>query len=157
MEEQVNAPAQLRHVITLLLANLALSAVLAILFVAFHASLIDYQLAHLGLSAGVDVDGVRAGLSVGLWSRAVAVVIIGVVYSFLIRRLREGRRRAYLRVLVLSVVSLAGIAYLLVSYQYPAWVRVEQVIQAVVLIALLWATTRPAVRAHFARRTVPAA
>lgn len=156
MNEQVNVPAQLQHVITLLLVNLALSAVLAILFVVFHTSLIDYQLAHLGLPAGADVEGVRAGLSAGLWSRAAAVVIIGVVYSVLIRRLREGRRRAYLRVLVVSVVSLAGIVYLLLSGQYPGWVRVEQVVQAVVLVGLLWATTRPVVRAHFARRAVPA-
>ncbi|ODT98403.1 MAG: hypothetical protein ABS81_27970 [Pseudonocardia sp. SCN 72-86] len=157
MSEQANAPAQLRHVITLLLVNLGLSAVLAILFVAFHTSLIEYQVARLGLPAGADVEGVRAGLSAGLWSRAVVVVVIGVVYLFLIRQLRAGRRRAYLRVLIVSVVSLVGIAYLVLSGQYPGWVRVEQVVQAVVLLTLLWATTRPAVRAHFARPTAPVA
>jgi len=54
-------------------------------------------------------------------------------------------------VLIISVVSLLGIAYLLYSGQYPAWVDVEQGVQALVLIALLWAVTRPAVRAHFAK------
>ena len=36
------------------------------------------------------------------------------------------------------------------SGQYPAWVDVEQVVQAVVLLAILWTVTRPAVRRHFA-------
>lgn len=93
----------------------------------------------------------RASLSAGLWSRAFAVIIVGVVYVFLIRRLRRGVRRAYFRVLVLSVVSLAGIVYLATSGRYPSWVLVEQVTQALVLLALLWAVTRPAVRGHFSR------
>lgn len=149
-------PGALRRVITLLLINLGLSAVLAILFAVFHTSLLDYQISRLGLPPSADIASVRAGLSAGLWTRAAAVVIIGVAYVFLVRRLRMGRRRAYLRVLVISVVSLAGIGYLATSGQYPSWVLAEQVVQGVVLLGLLWAATRPAVRRHFAKRT-PAA
>ncbi|GAA3108386.1 hypothetical protein GCM10010464_84100 [Pseudonocardia yunnanensis] len=144
-------PPELRRVIALLLVNLGLSAVLAVLFAAFHDTLLDYQVAHMALPASADGAAVRASLSAGLWSRAFAVIIVGVVYVFLIRRLRRGVRRAYFRVLVLSVVSLAGIVYLATSGQYPSWVLVEQVIQALVLLALLWAVTRPAVRGHFSR------
>jgi hypothetical protein len=121
----------------------------AVLFAAFHDTLLDYQVAHLALPASADGAAVRASLSAGLWSRAFAVIIVGVVYVFLIRRLRRGVRRAYFRVLVL--VSLAGIVYLATSGQYPSWVIVEQVVQALVLLALLWAVTRPAVRSHFSR------
>lgn len=145
------APVELRRVITLLLVNLGLSAVRAVLFAVLHNSLLDYQIQQLGLPPGTDDSGVREGLSVGLWSRVVTVVIIAVVYVILIRRLRTGKRRAYLRVLVLSVVSLLGIGYLVFSAQYPAWVLVEQGVQALVLLSLLWAVTRPAVRRHFAR------
>ena len=147
-------PAELRRVIALLLVNLGLTALLAVLCLVFRTSLIDYQVQRMGLP---DTGSVRSGLSAGVWSRVGVVAVIGVVYAFLIPRLRLGRRRAYIRVLVLSVVSLAGIAYTLVTAQYPAWVDVEQVVQALVVLALLWAATRPAVRRHFATTGDPAA
>jgi glucan phosphoethanolaminetransferase (alkaline phosphatase superfamily) len=144
-------PGELRRVITLLLVNLGLSAALAALFAVFHTSLLDYQMARLHLPPGADVASARAGLSAGLWSRVAAVVVVAAVYVVLVRRLRMGRRRAFVRVLIISVVSLAGIAYLVTSGQYPGWVLVEQAVQALVLVALLWAVTRPAVRGHFAK------
>ena len=147
-------PPELRRVVALLLANLGLSALLAVLFVVFHTSLVDYQIAHLNLPPDADVAAVRTGLAAGLWTRAITVVIIAVVYVFVIRSLRRGRRRSWFRVLILSVVSLAGIVYLVSSGQYPAWVLVEQAVQALVLLALLWAATRPGVRAHFTAATV---
>jgi hypothetical protein len=75
------APSELRRVITLLLVNLGLSALLALLFALFHNSLLDYQMSRLGLPPTADVAAVRAGLSAGLWSRAVVVIIVGVVTS----------------------------------------------------------------------------
>jgi hypothetical protein len=148
-------PSELRRVITLLLVNLGLTALLAILCVIFRTSLVDYQIQRMGVP---DTESVRSGLNVSVWSRVGVVAIIGVVYAILIPRLRLGRRRAYVRVLVLSVVSLAGIAYSLATAQYPVWVDVEQVGQAIVVAALLWAATRPAVRRHFAPTTgAPAA
>jgi hypothetical protein len=150
------APSELRRVITLLLVNLGLSALLALLFALFHNSLLDYQMSRLGLPPTADVAAVRAGLSAGLWSRAVVVIIVGVVYVFLVRQLRDGRRRAFVRVLLISVFSLIGIGYLAASGQYPGWVVTEQVVQALVLLALLWAVTRPAVRQHFAKSVGPA-
>jgi bacteriorhodopsin len=143
------APPELRRVTTLLLVNLGLSALLAVAFLVFHRSLLDYQVAHMNLAPGTDVDAVRDGLSASLWSRVGGVVVIGLVYTVLLRRVRAGQRRAFFRILILSVVSLAGIAYLLSTGQYPVWVDVEQGIQAAVLLGLLWAVTRPAVRAHF--------
>jgi len=143
MNETTTSPA-LRRVITLLLVNLGLSALLAVLFLIFHNVLLDYQLAHS--PAGTP----REALAVGLWSRAAGVVVIGLVYVVLVRRIRAGHRRAFFRVLIISVVSLAAIAYLLSTGQYPWWVDAEQVVQALVLLTLLWAVTRPAVRAHFA-------
>ncbi|MFC4947260.1 hypothetical protein [Pseudonocardia sp. GCM10023141] len=142
-------PAELNRVITLLLTNLGLSAVLAALFAIFHNTLLDHQMGRLAPAPGTDVDAVRTGLSVGLWSRVITVLVVAVVYVFLIRQLRAGKRRAFVRVLILSVASLAGIAYLALSGQYPWWVVIEQIVQALVLVALLWAVTRPVVRGHF--------
>ncbi len=142
-------PRELRPVVTLLLVNLALSALLAVLLLIFHTSLVDYQISRMNVPPGADVEGLRTGLTASLWSRVATVAVIAIVYSFIIRSLRRGRRRSWIRIMILSVVSLAGIAYLIFSGQYPAWVRVEQVVQALVLVALLWAATRPGVRAHF--------
>jgi hypothetical protein len=148
---QLPAPAELHRVVTLLRVNLALSALLAVLVAVFHTALLNFQMQRLALPTSADTTGAREGLSIGLWSRVITVVVIAAVYVVLIRRLRAGRRRAYLRVLILSVVSLLGIGYLVFSAQYPAWVLVEQAVQALVLLALLWAVTRPAVRRYFAR------
>jgi hypothetical protein len=60
-------------------------------------------------------------------------------------------------VLLRAVVGIAGIGYLVLSGQYPVWVRAEQIVQGLVLLGLLWAATRPAVRALIARPAVSAA
>jgi hypothetical protein len=157
MTEPVDTRSRLWRVITLLLLDLALPAVLAALFIAFRQSLVDYQLARMDLPSGAELAGIRDGLSAGPWSRAVVVVIVAVVHTFLIRRLRAGRRGAWRRVLLRAVVGIAGIGYLVLSGQYPVWVRAEQIVQGLVLLGLLWAATRPAVRALFARPAVSAA
>ncbi|PRX60252.1 hypothetical protein B0I32_11719 [Nonomuraea fuscirosea] len=45
-------------------------------------------------------------------------------------------------------LSASRVLTLLPDTPYPMWVRVEQAIQGVVLIALAWTLTRPAVRTH---------
>jgi hypothetical protein len=63
--------------------------------------------------------------------------------------LHLGRRRTYVRVLLIGVLGCAGAIYLVVSAQFPVWMRIGQIAQAVVLLALLFAVTRRDVRAHF--------
>ncbi len=139
-------PRQIESAVRILMANLALTAVVAVLFAVFHDALLDYQLQHLGAAPA---DGVRASLSVGLWSRVASVVIIGIVSTVLIRGLRAGRRRSYVRVLMISTIGLLASAYLVWSGQYPLWVDAAQLVQAALLVALLWTVTRPDVRAWF--------
>ncbi len=146
----------LRRVVILLLVNLGLSVVLTVLVLLFRDSILAYQLDRLALPPGADRSAASAGLSTGLWSRMVGVLVVAVVYAVLVRRLRQGRRRAYLRVLWISIVGLGAIVYLIVSGQYPVWMRIEQILQGLVLLALLWAVTRPAVRDRFARNPSPA-
>lgn len=66
--------------------------------------------------------------------------------------LRAGKRRAYIRMILICVAGLAGILYLIAAGHYPAWMRVEQVLQGVVLAALLIAITRKPVRDRFAKQ-----
>ena len=144
----------LRLVITLLLVNLGFSILLTALTFVFRDSIVDYQLAHAHLPPHADpvvIDSVKNILRQTVWVRVAGNVIVSLVYVLLVRRLRRGQRRAYLRVIALCVAGLVGIGYLILAGQYPVWMRVEQGLQAIVLLGLLWAVTRREVRDRFAK------
>ena len=61
----------------------------------------------------------------------------------------RGRRWAYRRVILIGGVGILGLL-IIQTTPYPAWMRVEQLLQAVILAGLLWFVLRPEVRAHFA-------
>jgi hypothetical protein len=145
---------RVRRVVALLLANLALAALLSVLMVVFRGQLLGYELAHL--PRGVDPALFRRQQGAQLVQRAISTLVVTIVYAVTIRRLLRGERRAYRRVLWISVAGLFGLVVLLVTAHYPVWMRVEQVVQMGVLVALLWAVTRPEVRARFAKPRAPA-
>lgn len=82
-------------------------------------------------------------------TRAVVNVVVRVVYVFLVRALFRGRRWAYRRVVLIAGIGILGLLVLQFS-PYPTWMRVEQLLQAVILAVLLWFVLRLEVRAHFA-------
>ncbi len=135
----------LRPVIRLLYLNLAISVVFAVLTFVFQHNVLDYQVARL---AGGN-EARRSALAGALWIRPASVLLIGLIYLRLAGRLRLGRRRTYLRVLLIGVLGCAGAIYLVISAQFPVWLRIGQILQAVVLLGLLFAVTRRDVRAHF--------
>jgi uncharacterized membrane protein (DUF485 family) len=141
----------LRLVIILMFANVGLSLVLTVLMLIFHTSLVNYEFAHTALRVNADPAVVRQGLESALWGRLVGVVLVSGLYVWRAAALRRGRRRAYLRLIWICAIGLLGIVYLLVGAHYPVWMRVEQVIQGCVLIALLIAVTRRPVRDRFAK------
>jgi hypothetical protein len=148
----------LRPVRTLLFVNLGISLILAALTFLLRGSVLDYQAAHLpgiGGATTAQVLAARHTLADVLWIRPVSVLIVSVVYVRLSARLRLGRPSTYVRVLVIAVVGCAGLCYLVATAQFPVWMRVGQVIQAAVLLGLLFAAVRPSVRSHFARRREP--
>lgn len=143
------APRQLRPVVALLLANLGLSVLLTITVLVARHSVVAFQLDHRHVTDPAQRDVLRRSYSVGIWSRVVGNVVLSVVYVFLVRALFRGRRWAYRRVIALGaigIVALVGVQFT----PYPAWMRAEQLLQALVLAALLWFVLRPEVRAHFA-------
>ncbi len=142
-------PRQLRPVVALLLANLGLSVLLTITVLVARHSVVAFQLDHRHVTDPAQRDVLRRSYSVGIWSRVVGNVVLSVVYVFLVRALFRGRRWAYRRVIALGaigIVALVGVQFT----PYPAWMRAEQLLQALVLAALLWFVLRPEVRAHFA-------
>lgn len=142
----------LRLVIVLMFVNLGLSVVLTVLLLIFHNSLVDYQLAHMALPPGTNVAVIRTSLQSALWGRVAGVVVVAAFYVWRAFALRQGKRRAYLRLIWICVIGLLGIVYLIAAGNYPVWMRVEQILQGIVLIALLIAVTRPAVRNRYARQ-----
>src|SRR4051794_8759928 len=111
----------LRRVIVLLLVNLGLSVLLTVLATVFHTQLVDYQLHRMSLPAGADVGRIRTGLGAQVWVRAGAIVLVSLVYLYLVRRLRAGHRRAYFRVVALSVIGIVSLVLVVVTGQYPVW------------------------------------
>jgi hypothetical protein len=152
--EQPIPPSALRPVVVLLIVNLALSIVLTILVFAMKDSIITYQLDHRHITDPQLRATTRSAYSAGVWGRAIGNVVVSVVYVFLVRALLRGRRWAYRRVIFLGVAGVVALGLLWLT-PYPAWVRVEQILQSLVLIALVYFVTRPPVREHF--RTAPGA
>lgn len=149
-------PAALHPVIRLLLVNLALSIGLTVVVLLLRHSVINYQVEHTHLSSNPRLDPaeqrriVRQSATLAVYSRIVGNVIVAVVYYFLVRSLLRGKRRAYRRVLWLSIAGIASLG-LLWTQPYPNWMRIEQVGQGFVLAAILYQVTRPEVRAFFAK------
>jgi Na+-driven multidrug efflux pump len=141
-------PAALRPVVVLLIVNLSLSIVLTVLVLIFRHSVIEYQLDHRHI-VGAERDEVRHGYLVSLWVRVGGNILASVAYVFLVRALLRGQRWAYRRVITLGGVGILGLLLVLTT-PYPPWMHVEQVLQALVLAALLYFVTRPEVRQHFA-------
>jgi hypothetical protein len=144
-----DAPQALRPVVVLLMLNLAVSVILTVATLLTRHSIVNYQLDHRHITDAGQRQTLRDSYTAGIVTRAVVNVVVSVVYVFLVRALFRGRRWAYRRVVLIAAVGILGLAVLQFS-PYPTWMRVEQLLQAVILAALLWFVLRPEVRAHFA-------
>ncbi|MDQ1720836.1 MAG: hypothetical protein QOI26_570 [Pseudonocardiales bacterium] len=149
-------PVALHPVIYLLLVNLILSIGLTVVVLLLRHSVINYQVNHAHLKSNSTVSPaqqrriLRDSATIAVYSRVAGNVIVAVVYYFLVRALLRGKRRAYRRVLLLSIAGIASLG-LLWTNPYPTWMRIEQVGQGFVLAAILYQVTRPEVRAFFAK------
>ena len=96
----------------------------------YRHSIIDYQFARSGgeHASQARQERVRGGLTATLWMRPSPVFAVSLLYVWVAKRLREGKRRAYIRIQVISILGLVGVAYLIFSGQYPLWLRAVQVL-----------------------------
>ncbi len=147
-ESWASAPRELRPVVALLLINLALSLILTVVTIIARHSIVDYQLDHRNVTDPQQRELLRHSYTYGIVGRVVGNIVVSVVYVFLVRALLRGRRWAYRRVILLGAIGIIGLL-LLQTTPYPAWMRVEQLLQAVVLAGLLYFVLRPEVKAHF--------
>ena len=142
------APRALRPVVVLLLINLGLSVLLTVLTLLARHSVVDYQLDHRNITDPQQRELLRHSYTYGIVTRVITNIIVSVVYAFLVRALIRGRRWAYRRVILLGAFGIVGLL-ILQATPYPAWMRAEQLLQALVLAALLYFVLRPEVKAYF--------
>ncbi|MFC4948954.1 hypothetical protein [Pseudonocardia sp. GCM10023141] len=138
----------LRVIVVLLFVNLGVSAVFGVLTLLFRTEIVDFQLAG-------GSDQTRDDLELSLWIRALLLIVVAVAYIWIARRLLAGRRAAYLRVRAISMIGLVAVGYLLLSGAYPVWLRSIEVVQVLLLAALVVATNLRVVRQAFPRSTTP--
>jgi hypothetical protein len=146
----VGPPPRLVHIATvLLLVNLGLSVLVTILSFVYQDEIIRLTLAQ---THRADVtEAVEHTIKVSLWVRAGVNVLIGMLYLFLISRLRRGKRWAWRRMVWLSIAGCVGMIFLLTQH-YPPIFKVEQVLQFCVLAGIAVCVLHPETRAHFAKR-----
>jgi hypothetical protein len=152
-ESSVNvpdAPPELKPVVVLLMINLALSVALTIVTLVARHSIVNYQLDHRHITNPATRETLRKSYVYGIVGRVVGNIVVSVVYVFLVRALLRGKRWAYRRVIILGIAGIVALIAIQAT-PYPTWMRVEQVVQAVILAALVYFVRRPAVRSHFAK------
>ncbi len=130
--------------------NLALSLALTIATVIARHSIVNYQLDHRHITGAALRQMLRNSYTYSIIGRVVGNIVVSIVYVFLVRALFRGRRWAYRRVIWLSIAGIIALLDLQLT-PYPAWMRVEQFVQALVLAALVYFVLRPEVRTHFAK------
>lgn len=141
-------PPHVRRMIVLMLANLALSALLAGLILVFQEQLLDYRLAHLDLPAGADLAAARETMRSSVWSKVLPVALVALAYLWVVHGLQVGQRKAYRQVVLVSVVVLLG-SGLTLFQPFPWWLRAVNVAKMLVAGVLLVLASRPQVRGWF--------
>jgi hypothetical protein len=136
--------------VSLLVINLALSISLTVATLVTRHSIVNFQLDHRHITDPAERQTLRSTYVYAIVARAVVNVVVSVAYAFLVRALLRGRRWAYRRVILVGGAGIIGLVVLQFT-PYPRWMRIEQLLQAVVLACLLWFVLRPEVRAHFAK------
>ncbi|BDZ49227.1 hypothetical protein GCM10025867_14680 [Frondihabitans sucicola] len=77
-----------------------------------------------------------AEVNANVWSRSAGVVVsAGLLYGFAVLASR-GRRWAYRRLRIVSIVVPIAIAAIVISPGFPLWMRLEQVVCGLVVIGL---------------------
>lgn len=92
-------------------------------------------------------------VSIYVWGRAITELVLGMAYFLFAHLWRRGKFWGYLRMLMTSALALVSTLSVVVLHgTYPWWLRAEQLFQLVVVAALLYLLTRPAVRRRFAKK-----
>ncbi|WP_436520335.1 hypothetical protein [Actinoplanes sp. HUAS TT8] len=131
-----------KTVVVLLVTNLAVSVVFALITLILHGPILAYQHGH---HPGAD----PAALSRTLWTRPLPILAVAVLYARFVGQLLRGDPRALRRVRIVSALGLIGVGWLLLSAEYPAWLRIVQAVQLLLLATLVITVNLRTVRSAF--------
>jgi hypothetical protein len=150
VDRPAGPPPRLVHIATvLLLVNLGLSVLVTIMSFVYQDDIIRLTLEQ---THRADVsETARQAVQTSLWVRAGANILVGLIYLFLISRLRRGKRWAWRRMVWLSIAGGIGMIFLLTQH-YPPVFKVEQVLQLLVLAGIGVCVLHRDTRAHYAKR-----
>jgi peptidoglycan/LPS O-acetylase OafA/YrhL len=124
---------------------------------ALHARLrpvIGAQWINLGLCVALlsAAFALRHSISPAVWVRSTIILVVGLLMLLCGLQMRRGRRWAYVRakwIALLGTIGFLGVAAL--PGPFPAWMRIEQGVQALVFLALAMMLTRPGLALLFPR------
>ncbi|GAA2871891.1 hypothetical protein Acy02nite_30270 [Actinoplanes cyaneus] len=131
-----------KTVVALLVTNLAVSVLFALITLLLHDPILAYQHGH-------DPSADPAALSRTLWTRPLPILGVAMLYARFVRQLLAGDPRALRRVRIVSAAGLIGVGWLLLSGEYPAWLRIVEGVQLLLLAALVITVNLRAVRSAF--------
>ncbi|MFI1995747.1 hypothetical protein [Actinoplanes sp. NPDC020271] len=131
-----------KTVVALLVTNLAISVIFALITLFLHGPILAYQHVH---HPAAD----PAALSRTLWTRPLPILVVALLYARFVRQLLRGDRRALRRVRIISVVGLIGVGWLLLSAEYPPWLRIVEAVQLLLLAAMTVTVNLRTVRSAF--------
>ncbi len=113
----------------------------------------------LGLSVAFFVltavaDNLYPGtVTIYVWGRVITELVLGVAYFLFAYLFRRGKFWGYLRMLMTSALALLStLSVVFLVGDYPIWLRLEQALQAIVVLYLMYLLTRPAMRTHFRKK-----
>jgi peptidoglycan/LPS O-acetylase OafA/YrhL len=123
---------------------------------ALHARLrpvLGAQWLNLGLCVALlAVAFLRHSIEPAVWVRSTIILVVGLFMLLCGLQMRRGRRWAYVRakwIALLGTIGFVGVAAL--PGPFPAWMRIEQGVQALVFLALALMLTRPGLALLFPR------
>ncbi|BCY07653.1 hypothetical protein [Actinoplanes sp. L3-i22] len=131
-----------KTVVALLVTNLAVSVIVALTTLLLHGPILAYQHEH---HPSADL----AALSRTLWTRPLPILLVAALYIRFVRQLLRGDPRALRRVRIVSAAGLLGVAWLLLSAEYPVWLRIAEGVQLLLLAALVITVNLRTVRSAF--------
>lgn len=98
------------------------------------------------------LDAHHDHLSATAWTRSTVVAVVSLVTLSMAVVASRGSRGAWWRLRIATAVQIVAIAVVVaVPSSIPAWLRAEQVVCAVLLVAVAWLANGRQVRAAFGR------
>lgn len=92
-----------------------------------------------------------AEVNSAVWTRGSIAVLSALLTALFAVRTARGGRRAYLRLRIVSAISVAGFALVLALPGFPVWMKIEQGICGLLLLGVVATVNGRDLRTAFAR------